>query len=338
MDLARSLQEVTEEIMLRMVRHVHAETGEENLVLAGGVALNCVGNGRILREGPFEGIWIQPASGDAGGALGAALSVWHEYLGNERHPTDGRDGMQGAQLGPSFSPDHIERFLDEEGAPANRYEFGDLARRAAELIASGHVVGWFDGRMEFGPRALGNRSILGDARSPDMQATLNLRIKFRESFRPFAPAVMLERVSDYFDLDRPSPYMLIVAPVRQSHRRFQTDSRYLQGIDRRREIRSDVPAITHVDHSARIQTVDARVNGRFHQLLTAFEQITGCPMVINTSFNVRGEPIVCSPADAYRCFMRTQMDYLVLGDYLLAKDQQPDSKRQRLPSPEEVVD
>lgn len=337
-DIARSVQYVTEEAMLRMARHVHEQTGCRHLCLAGGVALNCVGNGRILREGPFDDIWIQPASGDAGGALGAALSVWHQYLGHEREANGRADGMQGAQLGPCFRTDQIERFLEQEHIPADHFAFDELARRAAELIASGHVVGWFDGRMEFGPRALGNRSILADARRPEMQATLNLKIKFRESFRPFAPAVLLERVSDYFELDRPSPYMLLVAPVRESHRCPSSKGERRAGIDRRKEIRSDVPAITHVDCSARIQTVDARDNDRFHRLLTAFQHLTGCPMVINTSFNIRGEPIVCSPSDAYRCFMRTQMDYLVLGDYLLAKDRQPESNRQPIPSTAEIID
>jgi len=337
-NVARSIQVVTEEIMLRMARHVHEQTGCRNLCLAGGVALNCVGNGRILREGPFADIWVQPASGDAGGALGAALAVWHQYLGHER-PADNRtDRMQGAQLGPQFECRDIERLLDDEGVPAQRLGPDELPRRVADLIAAGSIVGWFDGRMEFGPRALGNRSILADARRPDMQATLNLKTKFRESFRPFAPSILRERVGAYFELDRPSPYMLLVAPLRETHRRACQDEQEMSGLDRRRILRSDVPAITHVDYSARIQTVDFADNPRFYELIRAFDQMTGCPLMINTSFNIRGEPIVCSPADAYRCFMRTEMDYLLLGSYLLCKAQQPEQKRLELPPLELVLD
>jgi len=338
-DVARSIQVVTEEAMLRMARHVHEQTGCEYLCLAGGVALNCVANGRILREGPFKDIWIQPASGDAGGALGAALAVWHQYLDNPREPDGRRDAMQGAQLGPAFSTEQIERFLEQQRIPADRYEPDALLDRVAHLIASENVVGWFDGRMEFGPRALGNRSILGDARSPTMQATLNLKIKFRESFRPFAPSVLVERVGEYFELDRPSPYMLLVAPVRPERRRaLPPEQARLQGVERRKAVRSDVPAITHVDYSARIQTIDAADNPRYYRLIQTFERLTGCAVVINTSFNVRGEPIVCSPLDAYRCFMRTEMDYLVLGDYLLAKDRQPPEKREQLPKQDLILD
>ncbi|NLE58753.1 MAG: carbamoyltransferase [Planctomycetes bacterium] len=338
-DVARSIQEVTEEVMLRMARHVHERTGQRFLCLAGGVALNCVANGRILREGPFDDIWIQPAAGDAGGAVGAAFAVWHQFLGKERRCDGQRDRMHGAQLGPAFKPDQIARMLEEQRIPATRYEPEELVERVAGLIAEGRVVGWFDGRMEFGPRALGNRSILGDPRNRDMQTTLNLKIKFRESFRPFAPAVLLERVADYFELDRPSPYMLLVAPVSPSHRREPpVPEPDLDSLARRKQVRSSVPAITHVDYSARIQTVDAADNPRFHRLIAAFDRLTGCPLIINTSFNVRGEPIVGSPIDAYRCFMRTELDYLVLGDYLLSKADQPADRRAELPPVECILD
>ncbi|GMU23302.1 MAG: carbamoyltransferase [Phycisphaerae bacterium] len=337
-DIARSIQQVTEEIVLGMGRHVHERTGQRYLCLAGGVALNCVANGRLLREGPFDDLWIQPASGDAGGALGAALSVWHEYLGMDRRSDSSRDQMQGAQLGPAFKSDDIDRFLETEHLPATRYQPDELTERVAGVIAEGHIVGWLDGRMEFGPRALGNRSILGDARNPKMQTALNLKIKFRESFRPFAPAVLLERVSDYFELDRPSPYMLLVAPVQPRRRTSDGPGSGLEGMERRKQVRSDVPAITHVDYSARIQTVNPADNPRFHRLITAFARRTDCPLMINTSFNVRGEPIVCTPLDAYRCFMRTELDYLVLGDYLLSKSQQPAEKRAELPPVERILD
>jgi len=327
MDLARSVQDVTEMVMMRMARHVHQLTGEANLCLAGGVALNCVGNGRILREGPFERVWIQPAAGDAGGALGAALSVWYQYLGNERSAARvsgiHSDGMRGSFLGPEYSNQEIGEFLETTGA---RYQLADhrsLPDRVAALLAQEKVVGWFQGRMEFGPRALGGRSILGDARSVRMQSVMNLKIKFRESFRPFAPSVMRERVADYFEMDCDSPYMLLVAPVRQGLRLTMTaQQQELFGIDRLNVPRSVVPAITHVDYSARVQTVRREENPLYYDLLRAFERLTGCPVLVNTSFNVRGEPIVCTPENAYLCFMRTEMDYLVLGDYLLDKREQ----------------
>lgn len=327
MDLARSIQEVTEEAMLRMARTVHRETGEKNLCLAGGVALNCVGNGRILREGPFENLWIQPAAGDAGGALGAALSVWYQYLGNDRDVAamcgDHRDGMKGAYLGPSFTNDTIKAFLDTTGANYRRVDSVDLAEHVARLLADGKVVGWFQGRMEFGPRALGARSILGDPRSPGMQAQMNLKIKFRESFRPFAPSVLRERVAECFEMDCDSPYMLLVAPICKDLRREMTKAESdLFGIEKLNAIRSTLPAITHVDYSARVQTVRSEDHPAYYDLIAAFERLTGCPVVINTSFNVRGEPIVCTPEEAYTCFMRTEMDCLVMGDYILMKDDQ----------------
>lgn len=317
MDLARSVQEVTEEVIMRMARHVHRETGETNLCLAGGVALNCVANGRLLREGPFEQIWIQPAAGDAGGALGAALVAWHLYEGRPRTTVPG-DAMQGSFLGPSFSEDDVAAFLAGEGLPSEYVGFDALPDRVAALLADGKVVGWLQGRMEFGPRALGARSILADPRGRDVQRTVNLKIKFRESFRPFAPSVLAERVNDYFELDTASPYMLLVAPVR--HTRIEGE-----GLERLRRIDSPVPAVTHVDGSARVQTVHAETNPLYHRLLRAFEARTGCPVLVNTSFNVRGEPIVCTPGDAYRCFRRTHMDALVLGPYLLTKEMFPDA-------------
>ncbi|HEX7315930.1 MAG TPA: carbamoyltransferase [Pyrinomonadaceae bacterium] len=327
MDLARSVQEVTEEAMLRMARHVHQETGEKNLCLAGGVALNCVGNGRILREGPFENVWVQPAAGDAGGALGAALSVWYQYLGNERRVEEvcrGRaDGMRGAYLGPEFTDNEIEESLVTLGARYRKVPHGELAETVARLLAEEKVVGWFQGRMEFGPRALGARSILGDPRSPRMQSQMNLKIKFRESFRPFAPSVLRERVADYFDLDADSPYMLLVAPVRAGLRRETTkEEEGLFGIEKLNVPRSTIPAVTHVDYSARIQTVGREENPAYYDLLAAFERLTGCAVLVNTSFNVRGEPIVCTPAQAFACFMRTEMDCLVVGDFLLLKSEQ----------------
>lgn len=327
MDLARSVQEVIELAMMRMARHVHRETGERNLCLAGGVALNCVGNGRLLREGPFENIWIQPAAGDAGGALGAALSVWYQYLGNGRPLSSGgnmnSDAMKGSFLGPSFGNDEIKSFLDTTGATYHRVERSDLAEHVAHLLADEKIVGWFQGRMEFGPRALGARSILGDPRSPRMQSQMNLKIKFRESFRPFAPSVLRGRVSDYFEMDCESPYMLLVAPVRKHLRREMTDEeRKLFGIEKLNAVRSTIPAVTHVDYSARIQTVGPDENPIYYDAILAFERLTGCPIVVNTSFNVRGEPIVCTPEEAYTCFMRTEMDCLVMEDYLLIKDEQ----------------
>jgi carbamoyltransferase len=327
MDLARSVQVVCEEIMLRMARTAHRETGFKDLCLAGGVALNCVGNGRLLREGPFERIWIQPAAGDAGGALGAAQLAWHRHLGKPRRAATRGDGMRGAYLGPGYSPEEIERYLREIEAPYERLDHDELLQRTASLLADEKIVGWFDGRMEFGPRALGARSILGDPRSPRMQAQMNIKIKFREGFRPFAPSVLRERVQDYFELDGDSPYMLLVAPVKRERQiPMSKAAMHLWGIDQLNVARSDIPAVTHIDYSARIQTVTAETNPHYHGLLQAFEAQTGCPVVVNTSFNVRGEPIVCSPADAYRCFMRTHIDVLVLYPFLLRKEGQPPFK------------
>lgn len=324
MDLARSVQDATEEIMLRMARHVHAETGLANLCLAGGVALNCVGNGRIQREGPFENLWIQPAAGDAGGALGVAQLIWHRYLGRPRHARGECDGMKGSYLGPEFSPEEIKACLVSVGAAFRRLARDELLREAARLLSEGNVLGWFDGRMEFGPRALGARSILGDPRDPTMQRKMNLKIKFRESFRPFAPSVLRERVGDYFDLDCPSPYMLLVSPVVVGRRRpASAEDGALWGIDQLNVARSDIPAVTHVDYSARVQTVERETNPDYYDLLAEFERLTGCAVLVNTSFNVRGEPIVCTPSEAYRCFMRTDMDYLVLWPFLLEKASQP---------------
>jgi carbamoyltransferase len=323
MDLARSVQEVTEEVMLRMARHVHRETGEHNLVLAGGVALNCVGNGRILREGPFTDVWIQPASGDAGGALGAALFAWYTYFDNPRATHGERDAQLGSYLGPAFSDEEIEKILNNCGAAYHRIDPQALPSHVAALIASEKVIGWFQGRMEFGPRALGARSIIGDARSTKMQSVMNLKIKFRESFRPFAPSVLAERVSQYFSLDHTSPYMLLVAPVRPELQIAVTgEEDQLFGIDRLNVARSSIPAVTHVDYSARIQTVEREDHPLYYELIRAFEAQTGCPVIINTSFNVRGEPIVCRPEEAYRCFMRTEMDHLVIGSFILNKPEQ----------------
>jgi carbamoyltransferase len=298
MDLARSIQQVTEEAMLRMARHAHKQTGEKNLCLAGGVALNCVANGRILREGPYEAVWVQPAAGDAGGAIGAALSVWHQYLGVERAKRADRDDRQGAFLGPGFSDADISTALDALGARHQQLPADEIVARAAEALAAGKVVGWFQGRMEFGPRALGNRSILGDPRSPEMQKIINLKIKGRESFRPFAPAVLAESAPEYFDLDIESPYMSLTAPVREG---------------------AGIPAVTHLDRSARIQTVRRDTHGVFYDLIAEFRRLTGCAVVVNTSFNVRGEPIVCTPEDAFRCFLHTEMDVLVCGSHYLEK-------------------
>ncbi len=327
MDLARSVQEVCEEIMLRMARTVHAETGLENLCLAGGVALNCVGNGRILREGPFANIWIQPAAGDAGGALGIAQLIWHRHLKQPRKVAAGRDAMQGAYLGPAYSEAEIEQYLRSVNASYRRLAREDLLDEVAGVLADEKIVGWFNGRMEFGPRALGSRSIIGDARSPRMQAQMNLKIKFREGFRPFAPSVIRERVAEYFELDRESPYMLLVAPVKRERQiPMSDDQRTLWGIDKLNVPRSDIPAVTHIDYSARVQTVSRETNPDYYDLIRSFEGRTGCGVIVNTSFNVRGEPIVCTPADAYRCFMRTHIDYLVLGPFLLAKADQPEWK------------
>ena len=323
MDIAKSIQEVTEELVLKMAHHSRQKTGKDNLCLAGGVALNCVANGRILREGIFKGLWIQPAAGDAGGALGAALSTWHNVLGNPRR-TDGRnDQMRGSCLGPEFSGDQIKEYLDAQGLSYTKLSEREWAPTLAKFIADGNVVGLVQGRMEFGPRSLGNRSILGDPRSAKMQSVMNQKIKFREDFRPFAPSCLEERVSDYFDIDCPSPYMLLVAPVRESLRTAaEGNERDLELHEWTNRVRSELPAITHVDYSARVQTVTAESNPRFHELLRAFDDLTGCGVLINTSFNVRGEPIVCTPEDAYRCFMRTEMDYLVLGPFLVSKSEQ----------------
>ena len=327
MDLASSIQAVTEEVVMRLARTARKELGAEYLCLAGGVALNCVANGKILREGIFRDIWVQPAAGDAGGALGAALAGWHLYRGGARAAT-GADQMRGTFLGPDFDDDEIRDALDGVGAAYERYEDDELLDRVAEALSHGAVVGWFAGRMEFGPRALGARSIIGDARDTRMQSVMNLKIKYRESFRPFAPSVLFERVGDYFELDRPSPYMAIVAPVREELRTSMTaEQEKLFGIEKLNVPRSTIPAVTHVDYSARIQTVHRETNPRYHELIRRFEALTGCGVIVNTSFNVRGEPIVCTPEDAYRCFMRTEMDYLVVGNYLLAKTYQPERPR-----------
>jgi carbamoyltransferase len=324
MDLARSIQEVTEEVMLRLSRTLQRETGMAALCMAGGVALNCVGNGRVLREGPFRDLWIQPAAGDAGGAVGAALAGWHLYDDQPRKVNSPGDSMSGSYLGPAYANEEIELFLREINAPYQRLADGDLLDLAAGELAAGKVVGWFQGRMEFGPRALGNRSILGDARSKKMQSAMNLKIKYRESFRPFAPSVLREKVVDFFEMDTDSPYMLLVAPVQRDRRLpFNCQMNDGQGIELLNQPRSDIPAVTHLDYSARIQTVHKETNPRYYALLKSFEAKTGYAVLVNTSFNVRGEPIVCSPQDAYRCFMRTGMDVLVLEDFILYKDQQP---------------
>ena len=325
MDLARSIQVVTEEIVLRIARYARAETGKSQLCLAGGVSLNCVANGKLLREGIFDEIWIQPAAGDAGGALGAALAVWHNALEGPRPSPGGRDAMRGAFLGPEFTAEQIQAHLDHHGYPYTRVDEDQLPQEIAQLIADEKVIGLFQGPMEFGPRALGGRSIIGDPRSPKMQSIMNLKIKYRESFRPFAPSCLEERVSDYFELDRPSPYMLLVADVCEQHRvPLQGDEQDVDIVEWVNRPRSSIPAITHVDYSARVQTVAAETSPRYHAIIKAFEQLTGCGLVINTSFNVRGEPIVCTPQDAYRCFMRTEMDVLALWPFLLHKDQQPE--------------
>ncbi len=321
MDIAASIQQVTEEAMFRMARHVRKATGLENLCLAGGVALNCVGNGKILAQRIFRNLWIQPASGDAGGALGAALAVWYRYCGNKRLTSE-RDSQRASLLGPSYTDAQIESFLKENHIPHKRASNGDLPAQAAELIAQGNVVGWFQGQMEFGPRALGSRSILGDSRDPQMQSKMNLKIKYRESFRPFAPSVVAEKASDWFDLNAESPYMLLVAPVKESQRLDVDGNGTVQGLARLALRRSRVPAVTHVDYSARVQTVRRQDNPLYYDLISAFERKTGCPVLINTSFNVRGEPLVCSPQDAYACFMRTEMDYLVMGSFIIDKKEQ----------------
>ncbi len=326
MDLARSVQEVTEMIMLRMAKHVKKETGEKYLCLAGGVALNCVANGKILRENIFDDIWIQPAAGDAGGALGAALFVWYQYLNNERR-TDGiNDAQKGSYLGPEFSDSEIENYLTKNNIPFTKHSEEFIIEKTAELINGQNVIGWFQGKMEFGPRALGSRSIIGDARSPEMQRKMNLKIKYRESFRPFAPSVLYHKVAEYFELDRPSPYMLLVADVVKNKRKEVPNYNELRGLEKLNTVRSEVPAVTHVDYSARIQTVHKETNPKYFNLLNMFNEKYGCGVIINTSFNVRGEPIVCTPDDAYKCFMRTEMDYLVMGNFILDKKQQPEWK------------
>ncbi|GAB6268700.1 MAG: carbamoyltransferase [Smithella sp.] len=323
MDLARSVQDVTEEVMLRMARHIYKETKQKNLCLAGGVALNCVGNGKILREGPFDNIWIQPAAGDAGGALGAALFVWYQYLDNQRIANGQRDFMKASLLGPEYNDDQILQYLNANNIPFDKLPSGEMPARIADLIAQEKTIGWFQGRMEFGPRALGARSIIGDARSPKMQEIMNLKIKFRESFRPFAPSVLQEKAADFFDIDSESPYMLIVAPVKENIRRAMTkEEQEYFGLDKLHVMRSSIPAVTHVDYSARVQTVTRESNPIYYEMIDKFAEKHKCPVIINTSFNVRGEPIVCTPQDAYLCFMRTNMDYLIMGNYLLNKENQ----------------
>ena len=325
MDLARSVQDVTEEIMFRMAKHVRAETGMKNLCLAGGVALNCVANGKILREGIFENIWIQPAAGDAGGALGAALFVWHQVFGNERKADGVHDSQRGSYLGPDFSRAEISDYLTKNNISFTELSDAELPEKIADLIHAEKVIGWFYGRMEFGPRALGGRSIIGDARSPKMQEVMNLKIKFRESFRPFAPSVLREKCSEWFDLKEESPYMLLVAPVAKSRQRAMTDAEQKKfGLEKLLAIRSTIPAVTHVDYSARVQTVTEEHSPMYYRTIKKFDEKCGCPVIINTSFNVRGEPIVCTPEHAYLCFMRTNMDYLLVGNFLLEKkDQKP---------------
>jgi len=323
MDIAASIQAVIEETVLRMANHVYKETNQKNLCLAGGVALNCVANGRILREGPFEDIWIQPAAGDAGGALGAALSVWHRYLANKRPDPIGYDSQQGSYLGPSFSNEAVKMFLKSENYPYHELDSGKRAKIIAEQISEGKIVGYMTGRMEFGPRALGARSILGDPRREDTQTVMNLKIKYRESFRPFAPSVLEEKASEYFDVDRPNPYMLLVAGVREERRLPQPFGEGMSMLERLKVKRSDIPAVTHLDYSARLQTVNQKQKPDYHAVISEFERLTGCAVIVNTSFNVRGEPIICTPQDAYRCFMRTDMDVLVMEDCILFKKEQP---------------
>jgi len=325
MDLARSIQVVTEEIVLKLASTIHKETGNDYLCLAGGVALNCVSNGRLLREGPFKDIWIQPAAGDAGGAVGAALGVAHQYFKLAREADDKHDQMHGSYLGPQFSNEEICQRLDKIGASYKKLNDAEIFPKLAEILDKENVVGWFQGKMEFGPRALGGRSIIGDARSQKMQSVMNLKIKYRESFRPFAPSVLAEHVSEYFQLDRPSPYMLIVAEINNNRKIQMSEAdEKLFGIEKLKVARSDLPAVTHVDYSARIQTVHKETNSRYHELIKQFYEKTSTAVIVNTSFNVRGEPIVCTPEDAYRCFMRTEMDYLVLENILLKKGDQPE--------------
>jgi carbamoyltransferase len=323
MDIAASIQKVTEEVMLRLARSLKREHGLDNLCLAGGVALNCVANGKILRDGVFSNIWVQPAAGDAGGAVGAALAAWHQFLGRERSVDGKRDLMQGALLGPAFAQGDIERRLKDAGAHFSTVSDDDMIEKTATSLADGEAVGWMQGRMEFGPRALGARSVLGDPRSSTMQKTLNLRVKYRESFRPFAPAVLREDVADWFELNADSPYMLLVADVKEERRRRMTnEEEQLFGIDKLNVARSDIPAVTHVDYSARVQTVHADTNPRFHALISRFKEKTGCGVLVNTSFNVRSEPIVCTPEDAFRCFMGNEIELLVVGNCMLRKAEQ----------------
>jgi carbamoyltransferase len=330
MDIAASIQKVTEIIMLKIGQHVYEKTGQKNLCMAGGVALNCVGNGILLREGPFDDIWVQPSAGDAGAALGAALAAWHHYLDMPRKTNGKEDKQSGSYLGPHFSNDKIKEYLDKNNYPYKECMGGELYDEVSVRLENGEIIGWFQGRMEFGPRSLGARSIIGDARNLEMQKKMNLKIKYRESFRPFAPSVLLEHVSEWFEHDKESPYMLMVAPVKEDRRIPMTDEqRNLFGIDKLNIPRSNIPAITHVDYSARIQTVDGKYNQRYYRLMKKFYENTGCPVIVNTSFNVRGEPIVCTPEDAYRCFMRTEMDTLVLEDIVLLKKEQPEWKEKR---------
>ena len=323
MDLARSIQEVTEEVVFKMAKNVKKVTGKKYLCLAGGVALNCVSNGKLLRSGIFNDIYIQPAAGDAGGALGCALIAWYQHLGNDRKTDGVSDFMKGAYLGPQFSNNEIKIFLDKKGYSYRELEDNELPEMVADLIADQKVIGWFQGRMEFGPRALGGRTIIGDARSAETQKTINLKIKYRESFRPFAPSVREENISEYFEIDRPSPYMLLVADVKKEKQlKMNKEQESYFGLDKLNIARSEIPAVTHVDYSARIQSVNKTTNPRYHQMLTKFNEKYGCPVIVNTSFNVRGEPIVCTPQDAYTCFMRTEMDYLILNNYLLKKSDQ----------------
>jgi carbamoyltransferase len=332
MDVARSIQVVTEEVVLRLARHARELTGEKCLCMAGGLALNCVANGRLLREGVFERLWIQPAASDAGGALGAALAAWHAGGSENKRASPKADGMSGALLGPEYSDEEIETTLRNHGAKYQRLPTSDLLNATVKLLQEGKVIGWFQGRMEFGPRALGNRSIIGDARSPRMQSVMNLKVKFRESFRPFAPIVRRERVAEYFDLNEESPYMLLVAPVRKELRLPVPAG--VKGLDLLKQARSTLPAVTHVDYSARIQTVTRQDNALLYELLCRFEQATQCAVLVNTSFNVRGEPIVCSPEDAYRCFVHTEMDYLAMGNFLLDRSEQPARAAERRVAPQ----
>ncbi|MFT5169539.1 MAG: carbamoyltransferase [Candidatus Omnitrophota bacterium] len=338
MDIARSIQAVTEEIMLKMADHVHAQTGCEYLCLAGGVALNCVGNGKILKKSKFKNIWIQPAAGDAGGALGTAQFIWYKYLDNKRTRDNVRDVQKGSYLGPQFNDEYIKKFLDTTETVFERVDDENLAKTVGQLLKDHNVVGLFQGRAEFGPRALGGRSILGDAKSEKMQEVINLKIKFRESFRPFAPSVVRERASEYFDLDQESPYMLLVAPVEDSQINPESRKANKQGLDRLKVIRSSIPAVTHVDYSARVQTVTKETNGLYYDIINEFGKLTGSPIVINTSFNVRGEPIVGTPEDAYRCFMCTHMDYLVIENYIFEKVKQPNQDKYKLTDITDLID